>query len=990
MENDYTPMGGDDDAVELFDGPAANPDDAARLRYEDRLYAEAEREKQEHWFGMSLGTATVLTETLDAHFDGRGGHPAQIESRPSPGGDPVDLRREDIVSLLGGHWVEANTVRAALMTRFPDGVTGQDGVYLADPAKIDQCFALNEAVTDPTFATFDGLDLSDACYKNVSAMNETNQHFVGFWADKTLQQIEVVDSWVHPDAGAQAERKLRLESMLTGLFNWACGLPTAHQSWAECFQKWKFAYRLGYQQLNSDDCGLHAIQNAVDSAIAGQLQMYHDAQVQRYRTAVRLQRVLDGRYTWGTDLPFEAELRTKWASIANAGPPAIHDQPAAVTPQQQIANAVAMVTNGTAQARLEHQNLAGSVVPFNITVSYKNAVAAIVSAAGPSGLSIGEIKDRYARYSSLLGRKLPANWRGALDKAINRREGLFLQPHDTIDGNFRLAPMAAEFADESSVMWYGSGMNQHIAKLPEIADDISTRPDLLIVPARVSIAGGGINSNKVPNLGDDMTHASNATLDFWMAVHNQRPIDDEPAKIEIPEDMSNEHTWSYHIYSMTLRSSRCRVFERDNGSQGPDDIACFGILQELNNRARAQGVRKLATFLVAGVDAWTLHLPSLMELPAIFDALDLRLTMLLPATTVGENFSYLFTTRHHEDQNPDFSWAHFDLGIVADIYQQLQTDRKAAIQWQRFDQTALIHVLNEVGHWKLEEYYCGGRELGTDDDAGSALLRGYQRNHLGLRRIDKKCCECESSPEDSEWRRGPQNQADVMCPDCFSNLEDGAVAEEAQALPGGETASTNVAASFNAGSIPEKTQTPRRVPSKKRLASAASPDEPPPKVRKPDKRSSPSEIEERRSRLAQLVKAKPDITGPAAARELNVNRHVVRSDAKALKITLGTGYTRGGQSTYERMDKVHVRQQEVKDLLKKYPTSSNAAIGRRLGVCRSVIRHDRVALGLPRSLVKGDKATLGLPSATTAINAGAGGDADGDGDSSSAEEDDEE
>lgn len=139
--------------------------------------------------------------------------------------------------------------------------------------------------------------------------------------------------------------------------------------------------------------------------------------------------------------------------------------------------------------------------------------------------------------------------------------------------------------------------------------------------------------------------------------------------------------------------------------------------------------------------------------------------MVLPAR-LTVNIEHVFTSRG------EFSWAHFDLSLVAMIATELEKDPSSLLQWQFADQYGLIFILDHAQHAKvLQQGGSGGssdesRNWRDAEPIAAKLLGKLQRNHLEFPAEEKACCLCGSHETSQDWSRGPDGEDSVCCTDC--------------------------------------------------------------------------------------------------------------------------------------------------------------------------------------------------------------------------------
>ena len=778
---------------------------SANQRLEQRIVARAEAEE----WGLSDGVEAhgALLKVLRQRFGGEVGVHVDFASKeqlqPPRGRVPPSFSRADFMSLAGHGWLVDTVVEALLTSHFPENQDQADENGVVVPCGQEMNALIHASEESLAQADWDpAVFLSESIKQVVSIYNERNRHWFAFRVTRETGQIEIFDSWSDDDLENQVRRETEIEDRLTKVFNWL--LIPAHPVWQSLEGQWQVIRRPAFQQINTDDCGVHALQNAVDLVRRGAVQEYHDARVLRKRSIQRLGRFMAGDYgNWGEEDAFADQLRRDWqvkqqqqrrrqpqrpqqTAISLTGGSGDNEVLGRVI--QQLQDAV------LAQAVLTPSRLMGDLNELELPVfnmegfiSHADAVHAILHAAGRD-LSWDEICACYADYCARLNRPLGPGWKKAMGVTLSRRSGIFRKyvNHDGRQMYAVLNPMTVPAA--SAQAFYGKDMARLYKQSQDCRDDIETRPTLLVVIHRLSGRNNGVGAYELRDEWQETEDDVESRLDYWLAVYNSRTI--KPTRIQNAADYAaldatRDH-FLWHSYDIVRSSTLGRVFERNDGIPSAADNTMTEILDTMESTAEDDGTRPIVKFLVSGIDGWFTSDDSWTTLASKWPHLDLRATYLMPAERVV-NLPQSFKVRRHEGE-PDakaFAWAHVDVGTMARIVQALRGDPQAAIQWQRMDQTAILHALRHVHQYKAEWLrgpFGNEPDLFTRQQAhpiGEELNKCLQRNSFGLPQIEKKCCNCGQQADDT-WIRGPCNEADVLCDECGAEEGTEQISEAAQ------------------------------------------------------------------------------------------------------------------------------------------------------------------------------------------------------------------
>ncbi|KXS98011.1 hypothetical protein AC578_8756 [Pseudocercospora eumusae] len=776
-----------------------------------KVFQQADEEStRQVWFPASANLNMWLGKTINDHFPNWQTNTSEKRSASDGGATDArfELTVEDIMSLGERQWLTSNIVEAITAVHFPDEA-------IDDNARIVKGFSMDhlynkqgvlpeghkgpldpndkKAVLPPPMNEVDFRDLLEAFFEmsdNVEraygvVQDENEHHYFSFGIDRTTMQVDIIESWVPKQKIDQARHKKVVEQKFARLLeNLAkAGDVWIGQEWQSTADKeWKFVWITGtYKQRNSDDCGVHALQNLIDWVNKKEVKSFHDANILRQRFLVRLQLYLSQegkreengeKKPWGGDSPFEDEMHDAWRKRVNNAGSSEHSRP----PRQgdDIRAALNDVKNGkvtVADAPQYGMSIDGR---HPITrLNMRQILVAILRTGPREGMTWEQIFRRFKSVHAALDQPMPHNYRQNLRFATNRRKGM-MTSEDKDSGLIRLQDYDQHniYDCDSALAWYGTDMNVHIEGRSSVEDDIQTRPALVIIPVRNSCPENRkvrVDADIVAQ-GTELHHNAARTLQIWHRVHNGRAEDLRQIDPTNLEALEQEDVAFYHAYTM-VRSSVTPAFRNDAGIQTPQDDTVRDLLTELNRIGSQKSEKTLVTWLLAGVDAWTTDIDSIVAMVAEFEHLVFRVTMIMPKDKVKLLPQFKNRTPEEFSDAEDICWAHFDLSIVAEIHRQLLSDPRTPIQWQRIDQTTLIHMLREVEDWKtevftaqVEEYY-DIRQRRESYEIGRALVSNLWRHHIGPNEYVplKRCSICDEEEPVADWLRGPKDEADVIC-----------------------------------------------------------------------------------------------------------------------------------------------------------------------------------------------------------------------------------
>ena len=310
-------------------------------------------------------------------------------------------------------------------------------------------------------------ELTEAREVIVSVLNDDSKHWLAFRVEKATACVSLFDSYTCPDEIEEAERRSAIEYGFTKLFNLLCGQEWADETWRAMQGSWHCEWPETYQQTNTDDCGAHAIQNAVDLAYTSHVQQHHDAAMLRYRAALRIKGLLDGSMKWGYQDPFKNTVQDQVSIAARARSGknhfgqqgAVHGVGEGDGLRNALQQAIRKATEGRVPPAPELENVSGSMPVFPHTIEYRPAIIAILRAAGPQGLPWMEIETRFGALSRALGRPLGDYWRARIRTVCRKSKGVFVT-EDTLSGNTVLVDQHNEYAPPSALAFYGPDMAQ--------------------------------------------------------------------------------------------------------------------------------------------------------------------------------------------------------------------------------------------------------------------------------------------------------------------------------------------------------------------------------------------------------------------------------------------------------------------------------------------------------------------------------------------------
>ena len=704
------------------------------------------------WDGQA-SLETALSRPLRSYFGGVGAELKSVETRTCPFDDTIriSLQRRDIISLQRGGWLEDGIVHSLVLSHFPNEILG-NGVCVARGVDMQALMHCTEAqITTDEYAI--PFELSEDVHTIAAHINERDMHWFVIRANRDTRIIEIYDSWVCDIAKEQRKRVARVEQRLLTIFNhYTDGPVWASQSWQDTANKWQCEWVTEiYRQRNCYDCGPLAVQNLVDVVRTGRVQVVHDANAIRRRSALRIGEVLDKILQWGEGDPQATEPVLPRST--QTGP---------LSGRQTYDEAMDDIDAGRGVIRPELIELSANV-PRGPSVPYKDAFIALLHRSMPEGLTWRELLQRHLLVSMHMNTLMPPSWRSNFKKAVQTRKMEYATEDGTTGKLTLLNPNHT--VPDLAFMAYGAGMDPHFQKAQAMRDDINKRPQLVVVPVRLSMMAQGNNRFATQNAREERETVAKTNLAHYLAVFNGRVEDPVAIRSTADMDLTNTTFWS-HTYEMT-RKSDSQVFKRDNGSPGEADIRMTDILDVVDSKAREDGVRADVVFVVFGVDGWFTGEENWELIATKYPDTDARITMAMPADRVT-HVPHVFKPRPHDSQaSQTIAWAHFDVRVVAEIASTWKADPKAPIQFQRADQAAILLMLDHVEEYKDILTLSGERDELYPD--GKSLVSGLERNHLSGE-VDKKCAQC-GGQADQQWFRGPFDEADVICERCEAEPE---------------------------------------------------------------------------------------------------------------------------------------------------------------------------------------------------------------------------
>lgn len=771
--DDSAPDYGDNDP-RVYNNNASKADRAAEFQAQDIHSRIVERtvlnNARSHRYAGRATVETALETVLRSHFGGLGGILTATEKRSHTfdmlqDDIRVELQRRDLLSMAPGEWFQVSIVRTIMTSHFPSGVLGS--VRVADCEEMSYLAVCNDDQVKDDQRGSVPFYVDETMDAIVSVVNVGNSHWLTVRACLVARTIELYDSYVEEDSVDVAIRRSFLENRLATIFNHF--LEISSPSWAATVGHWRCDWPTTYLQRNSDDCGAHASQNAIDLARNGKVQAYHDAAVLRRVFVNRIGELLDNDLTWGSEDPHAAELADAWSKHANGGQ---QNEAGQSLPSYQSGRMFDDAIRAASENRIafdpELANLSGSI-PFPKFVPVRDAIVAILGYARPRKLTWPGVENQYEKMCMYLGVPLTSCWRSHMRAACTKRiNTVVYEDEETgelslVDPNATTSPMARLF--------YGREAWQHFTRAQQFRDDIQTRPVLIVVPERYSSVNSGNNAKYVGNAAEDLQRAAQRDIDYYLAVHGGTTK--RPVQIAASGDMDFEAESKYWYYPYPIvRSSASRVFEMDNGGRSHEDENMLDILHTLDSMAERTGIRYLVTFLITGADGWFTNQDSFSIIANECPNLDLRITMLMQTKRVKDLPHVFVPRRHNYETSAKYAWAHFDPRAIAQIAATLQEDPRHMIQHLQPDQAAILFMFQEVERAKLVHQTRGDNddvEVEDNHPFGNTLISGLHRHNLGYTAVVKNCSQCFGQAVD-QWYRGPNDQADVVCEGCHEAI----------------------------------------------------------------------------------------------------------------------------------------------------------------------------------------------------------------------------
>lgn len=140
--------------------------------------------------------------------------------------------------------------------------------------------------------------------------SEGSGHCIAFHINRDQKMVKVADSLMPETEDGRRDTTNRMKAFLDRM----ASVEGAHASWLSTLGQWQVSWAdEAYQQQNSDDGSIHALQNFADLMHRGEMKRFHDADIIRQRLGLRLNRNLaEGADSWTVVNPFEDELHELW------------------------------------------------------------------------------------------------------------------------------------------------------------------------------------------------------------------------------------------------------------------------------------------------------------------------------------------------------------------------------------------------------------------------------------------------------------------------------------------------------------------------------------------------------------------------------------------------------------------------------------------------------------------------------------------------------
>ncbi|KAK4900346.1 hypothetical protein LTR27_002571 [Elasticomyces elasticus] len=734
-----------------------------------------------------LWSANPMRNLLNDSFGGEHGLPTDAAER-QVGDCVVRLTRKLVLTMLDHAWYECGVVDALLKSHCPDPCELNTATRASLVATVDLERWINgeptalmteaQLVQEVLVGGFiQNVTLWEECDSLVGVVNEGDKHWIAMRAVKGTTRIEAYDSWIHDSEKDQKDRVALLETKLLRALDRMTRLQIVDQSWQDTNGRWTVHWMPTPMQANSDDCGAHAVRNAVDLWRSGSIMPFHDAAALRYRNVQRIRMFLSGALEAGADLPFEQELVDSWSSKRG---PLTHSTAAPLNNGSGGLNSLQLAQQQQALFELAHSQapsltvpLAGSRIPIP---TYREGIAAILHIAGGDGLTADEIYSRFVKYGELSGAKVGSiSWSNFTPWSL-RKMALFTENEDT--QKWSLAPGKQLYVVPGARTWA-----TQVDRSCTIQDAIRRRPNLVVLPVRLSSSSDATAELSLPDDPSDLMASAKRNLDYYISVHGSRAV--QPTEITGAGQWSPDN-WAYYRYPM-IRSSRAPAFQHMGGSRTDEDVNIMAILQEMQDAARAlvlSGVvapgpntdRPYSVEVVqVAVDGFTNDNASLARMSEQYPNLDVHISMLMPADRVLTH-RHVFKVRDHDDHpQKSLAWASFDVHRVAHILSEVTSNPNAACQFEEEDQAALLHMNREAVEYKeafsivtaLGDDIVDRRELFDGLGHGKSLLDGLRRHGIlnGVV-IRKRCWSCDLEFTTGMWHRSPEDDAHIVCDDC--------------------------------------------------------------------------------------------------------------------------------------------------------------------------------------------------------------------------------
>lgn len=152
-----------------------------------------------------------------------------------------------------------------------------------------------------------------------------------------------------------------------------------------------------------------------------------------------------------------------------------------------------------------------------------------------------------------------------------------------------------------ALTFFGPRGGKHHSAAEQMADDVDTKPRLVVIPTRFSFRDGTLN------ITDTARDSSQRVFELWELVHNGRPQPATTFDVDSPDDFdAGSPAFHFFAHTMSPRASDNLVFQDNHRQPDDSDLCLMGNPQKFDDDAAVKSLqgeeRPPITYVVAGSD----------------------------------------------------------------------------------------------------------------------------------------------------------------------------------------------------------------------------------------------------------------------------------------------------------------------------------------------------------------------------------------------------